>query len=233
MDRITIIAEMSSNHNGDINRMKQMIKTAKECGADVAKFQLYDTDKLIRDHKYYDTLKRGQLSHRDWKVIVETCNHENIEFLASVFDAERIKWCEDVGMKRYKISSFDIYNEPLIQAIVDTGKPIIMSLGLMDSRGKPSIPGRKVDYLYCVSNYPTELSDLDFSRVNFNEYSGFSDHTIGIKASVMAMARGARIIEKHFTIDKSLDGWDHQLSMDSDDLDTLVRYAIAFEQIKK
>ena len=223
---------MSSNHNGDMGRMAEMIRTAKACGADIAKFQLYDTDKLIRDPKYLPTLRRGQLSLAQWHLIVEECVHTGIEYLASPFDVERVGWCQEALMQRYKVSSFDIYNEPLLEAIVGTGKDIIMSLGMMDKRGFPTVKGTHIDYLYCVSKYPTELSDLRFDTVDFKKFSGFSDHTIGIAASVMAMARGARIIEKHFTLDKTLDGWDHQLSMDASDLKELDKYRRDFEEIR-
>lgn len=225
---------MSSNHNGDMGRMIKMIREAKNAGADIAKFQLYNTESLIRDPKYYPTLKRGELSRGQWELAVDECNNVGIEFIASVFDEERISWCETVSMRRYKISSYDIYNYPLIRAVLQTGKDIIVSLGMVDTRGIPDIYGKgKIYYLYCVSKYPAELSDINFSSVNFKIFSGFSDHTIGIEASIMAMARGANIIEKHFTLDKILDGWDHQLSMNPEDLKTIVHYARAFEQIKR
>ena len=157
------------------------------------------------------------------------CIKTGIEFLASVFDAERVSWCEAVNMKRYKIASRSIYNQPLLDAVLKTGKPMIISLGRMDSRGKPDIP--KAQYLYCVAKYPAPLSDLHLERVDFSKY-GVSDHTVGIEAAMCAIARGARIVEKHFTLDKTLPGHDQACSMEPSELIKLVEFSRKWEEMR-
>jgi len=223
-----IIVECGHNHNGDMFLMRKMIRTVKDCGADIAKFQLYDIRKILSpDHKWYWDLERGQLSREQWLEVVDLCKQAGIEFLASVFDVERVAWCEEVGVKRYKIASRSIYEKDLIDAVVKTGKPIIASLGMYH---EPEFPSFKADFLYCVAKYPTLPEDINFNNVDFKKYAGFSDHTIGIEAPLIAIARGARIIEKHFTLDKTLDGADHSGSMTPDELGQLVKYAKGFEK---
>ena len=135
-------------------------------------------------------------------------------------------------MKKYKIASRSIYEENLTNAIASTGKDIIVSLGMYKGKGFPQInTSGKVDYLYCVAKYPTMPEDLGFLNVDFSRYSGFSDHTIGITATLVAISRGARIIEKHFTLDKQMHGPDHSGSMDPMELEELVSYARNIEKI--
>jgi len=231
---ITICAEIGHNHNGDFAIAKELIHKAKELGADIAKFQLYDTDKLFKpDFEWYWDLKRGELDFEQWTEVARECRKAGIECLASVFDTERVDWCQKVGVMRYKIASRSIYDTELLDKVISTGKDIIISLGMVDARGVPKITAPvKVDYLYCIAKYPTPLSDLHFNEVDFRKYGGFSDHTVGIEAPVMAMARGARIIEKHFTLDKKMDGCDHSGSMEPDELRELVRFARKFEEMR-
>lgn len=220
-----IISELGHNHNGDMERMLEMIRVAKKCGANVAKTQLYDIDKISKpSDEWYLDLKRGQLSKKDWLQFFGACMVEGIEPMASVFDVERVKWCEEAGVKRYKIASRSIYDKELIGAVVATGKPIIASLGMYN---EPEFPDFKADYLYCVAKYPTPLVDIEFP--DFYKYAGFSDHTIGLGASLLAIAKGARIIEKHFTLDKNLDGADHKGSMTPEELKQLVDFNTDFE----
>jgi N-acetylneuraminate synthase/N,N'-diacetyllegionaminate synthase len=135
-------------------------------------------------------------------------------------------------MKRYKIASRSVRSRPLLEAVAATGKDIIVSLGMWDSPHFPQIPTRaKVSYLYCVAKYPTSFSDLDFQNVDFTRYDGFSDHTIGNDAAMVATARGSRIIEKHFTLDKNMHGPDHSGSMEPRELAELRRYADRFCEI--
>ena len=152
--------------------------------------------------------------------------------MASVFDVERMVWCEEIGMKRYKIASRSIRHRPLIEAVCATGKDVIASLGMWNGRDFPSIPTKaRVDYLYCVAKYPTYPSDLNFHAIDFNQYSGFSDHTIGIDASLVAIARGARILEKHFTLSKRMPGPDHSGSMEPQELAEIRRFTDSFTKI--
>jgi sialic acid synthase SpsE len=226
MNTIEIIAEIGQNHNGDMELAKTLIREVKKAGADVAKFQLYDAKNLFskENNPWYEYNLSTELSKNDLMMLVDECEKENIEFMASVFDEERIHWLEEVGVKRYKIASRSIFDQNLISGLVKTKKPIIASLGHWKEAKFPEINASKVDYLYCVSNYPTELKELKFGSIDFKRYSVFSDHTIGISATQIAIARGARIIEKHFTLDKSMYGPDHLCSMDAVELKQICHF---------
>ena len=222
-----IISEIGHNHNGNMQLMIELIRQAKINGADIAKFQLYDIDKILKpEHPAYEDLKRGQLSKDDWFRSVDECNRQGIEFLASPFDVERVGWCQEAGVKRFKIASRSIYDMELIEAVRVTGKDMIISLGMVDERGIPKLPESTiVRYLYCVAKYPAPLSDLHLGKVDFRKYAGFSDHTEGIEAAMVAISRGADIIEKHFTLSKSMDGCDHVCSMEPLELKQLSMFA--------
>ena len=228
-----IIAEIGQNHNGDMEIARKLISAAKEGEADIAKFQLYDVDSiLLPTFEWYKEAKQAQLTREQVVELSAWCGKTGIEFMASVFDTDRVKWCQDIGMKRYKIASRSIYDRQLIDAIADTGKDIIASLGMYRDKDFPRIDtSGKVDFLYCIAEYPTAPEDLNFLEVDFNKYSGFSDHTIGIEAALVAMARGARIIEKHFTLDKQMCGPDHLISMGPDELRQIVDFSKKFERI--
>ena len=228
-----IICEIGHNFQGSIDMAFELIEKAKEAGADVAKFQLYDTSKIVSpDHKWYWDLERGQVTKEQWLQIVNKCNQVGIEFLASAFDPERVGWCEEVGMKRYKIASRSIYDTELLEAVAATNKDVIISLGKVKDNRVPTFKGVKVDYLYCIAQYPAPLSSLKLSQVDFVKHSGFSDHTIGIEAAMVAISRGARILEKHFTLDKNLDGRDHAGSAEPKELKALVDFAKCYEAMK-
>ena len=231
--QVLIIAEIGQNHNGNIEIAKKLINAAKEGGANIAKFQLYDVDSIfLPTFKWYKEAKEAQLTKEQVVELSDWCERVGIEFMASVFDPGRVEWCEEIGMKRYKIASRSIYDKQLINAIAKTGKDIIASLGMYRETGFPQIDtSGKVDFLYCVAKYPTLPEDLNFLEVDFSKYSGFSDHTIGIEAALVAMARGAKIIEKHFTLDKKMHGPDHAVSMEPDELRQMVDFSKRFERI--
>jgi sialic acid synthase SpsE len=221
-----IIAEIGQNHNGDMDLALKMIRQAKASGADVVKFQIYDARALFpqEGNEWFEYNCQTELSRDQVEMLAEACNEVGIEFLASVFDVERVGWTEKVGVKRYKIASRSIHDSELVQAIAHTRKPIIASLGMWDSTDFPVIQtSSPVYYLYCVSKYPTELSELNLNSVDFQKYSGFSDHSIGITAALVAFSRGARMVEKHFTLDRSLYGPDHVCSMTPEELVRLSR----------
>lgn len=222
-----LIAEIGQNHNGDMSLAKKIIISAKACGANIAKFQLYDADSIFnKDFKWYKEAKKAQLDFSQAKELKRECDKIGIEFMTSVFDLERLNWIIRLGVKRIKIASRSIYNKKLINSACETGLDMIVSLGMYKGHGFPKIKTKgKVEFLYCVAKYPASFKDLHFSKVNFSKYAGFSDHTIGIEASVVAMSRGARIIEKHFTLDKNMHGPDHECSMDPNELRQLAYYA--------
>jgi sialic acid synthase SpsE len=216
-----IIAEIGQNHNGDMTRACEMIKKAKENGADAVKFQVYNAQSLFpkEDNPWFEYNCKTELSRDDISLLAEKSEKAGIEFLASVFDSERIAWLEEVGVKRYKVASRSVYDSELIQALCSTGKPLLVSLGMWNKKEFPNFEtSARVDFLYCVSKYPAPASEMRLDKVDFTSYSGLSDHTLGMSSAMQAFSRGARIVEKHFTLDKNAYGPDHSLSMDSEEL---------------
>ena len=200
-----------------------LIDICKQYGADVAKFQLYDVDRLFPDKQimaqgqnWYNEVKQTQLSYTMVKSLYNHCERIGIEFMASVFDTERIEWCEDLRVKRYKIASRSIHDKELISALCKTGKPLIVSLGMWEDypESVPVINAKQVDFLHCVSKYPTPLDETHIDEIDFDKITGYSDHTIGISACLVAASLGANIIEKHITFNRRAAGPDHILSAD-------------------
>ena len=228
-----LIAEIGQNHNGDLDLAKQLIKLAKESGADVAKFQVYDAKKLFDSsdkNKWYEYNCKTELTKDQLYYLAEYSDNLNIEFMASVFDTKRIEWLEDIGVKRYKIASRSIYDEELIECLINTGKPLIASLGMWKGDNLPNLNSKQdIDYLHCISNYPTKLEELFIKDIDFKTYSGLSDHTIGITAACSSIVLGAKIIEKHFTLDKGMYGPDHEGSMDPNELKFIDNFRKEFE----
>src|SRR5690348_580380 len=151
-----IIAEIGQNHNGDMSLAKRLIAEAKAAGASVAKFQLYDARALFpRDgNEWFDYNCRTELSRADIEMLAAECARVGIEFMASVFDIERIAWLEAVGMRRYKLASRSVKDRPLIEACAATGKRLVVSLGMWTEAGFPAIAAKGgVDFLYCISKY--------------------------------------------------------------------------------
>lgn len=238
---IEIIAEIGINFGGNLNLAHNMIREAAISGANTAKFQLYSIDALFGpggedpNQEIYDGVKHTELSRANVVKLIGWCEEEGIEFLASVFDEERFGWLEELGIKRYKIASrTSKLTRDLAEKIAQTGKPCLMALGF-DSKPLDS-KYTNVKYLWCRSEYPTE-----YSRINLPQsfkgslYEGFSDHSLGIEASLVAIGRGAKIVEKHVTYDKSCDNpkFDHVCSIDFSELKDLVKYARMMDKVVK
>jgi N-acetylneuraminate synthase/N,N'-diacetyllegionaminate synthase len=260
-----IIAEIGINHHGDMWIAKRMIEQAKSCGADTAKFQLYDPYKLL-DYTQFSAVDwaeivRSQLTYEQIRDLRLYCDRVGIEFLASAFDLERLEWLERLEVKRHKIASRSIYDREYVKAVQRTGKPYLVSLGMVDSSKEEEVStacrlmGRAengqwrftqdVDFLYCVSEYPTPLEKIRLRPTMFRgdigisfeydyewHYSGFSDHTVGTTAAMVAIALGARVIEKHFTLDQSQPGPDQICSLEPLELRTLCEYRDEVERLE-
>lgn len=229
-----IIAEIGQNHNGDMDIARKLIHEAKACGADVAKFQVYDARRLFpqENNPWYDYNCTTELSRVHIEELAQECERVGIEFMASVFDTERVQWLEDVGVQRYKVASRSVRDSELIAVLAATGKPLIVSLGMWNEPDFPAIAASApVEFLYCISQYPTKLHDVHLASVDFTRYAGFSDHTIGITAPAAAFARGARIVEKHFTLDKAMYGPDHEGSMTPNELRALHNIRTELQQL--
>lgn len=243
-----IIAEAGINHNGDIELAKNLVDAAVEAKADAVKFQTFRTDEIVTqqterteyqkrsgDTSQYEMLESVELSESDHEVLVEYCAEKGVEFLSTPYDPESVELLERVGVERYKIASADIVNKPLLRTIADTGKPVILSTGmanlaeieravtLLRNRGCPSLV-----LLHCVSCYPTDPEHLNLRFMEtleraFDVPVGFSDHTLDNSMPILAAGRGAAMVEKHFTLDRSMDGPDHAASLEPDELSTMVK----------
>jgi sialic acid synthase SpsE len=197
---LEIIAELHPQHGGSMVAIREMIREAKRGGADVAKFQLYDAAALLGAEWEYLELSREETGR-----IKEWCDEEEIEFMASVFDEERLEWIEALGVARHKIASGAVKNDPaLCERVLGLGKPTIVSLGHWHGPEKPFGESDRIDYLHCKSLYPALLEDMGDFPADFaaQGLAGYSDHTLGLDVCLLAVARGARVIEKHFTLDK-------------------------------
>ena len=230
---LTIISEIHPQHYGSMSEIKRMILQSKISGADIVKLQLYSSKKLWGDDKrlYLDTTKD------ELKEINNFCNDSGIELSASIFDEEKLDWCEELDFKKYKIASRTIKDDlPLCEKIISTNKDVIASLGMYDFE-KKGVPFKKdnIKYLYCVAKYPTQLYEVDMPDFESSFFSGYSDHTVGIDACLFAISRGAKIIEKHFSNNKSLNVQTqaaHTGSMDMHDLENIRKFSDSFNLLR-
>lgn len=207
-----IIAEIGQNHMGDMNLAKLLIREAGDNGADLVKFQLYNHNILYKDRPDVPDVA---LSFEQAKMLFDYGEEVGIEVFFSVFDVEKVQWCEEIGVKKYKLAARTIYDKDLQYEVGKTGKPVILSYHCTEH-----IPTMNIEnHLYCISDYPTKLESIDFLMME-SEYDGFSDHTVGFDAAKLALARGAKIIEKHFCIDHDT-GIDAEWSMTPDELHEL------------
>ena len=191
------IAEIGMNHNGNFDLCYELIKQAKWSGADIAKFQLG-----WKDGKG----EINQISVDILKLLKKWCNYFDIEFMVSIITDDALILAKNIEFNRYKIASRTVKdNLPLVKQIVNEGKETIISLGMWNKKSPPLEKTQKIRYLWCKSKYPTQPWDLIDLPKNFDEsiYDGYSDHSIGIEVPLIAISRGAQIIEKHFTLDKS------------------------------
>ena len=240
---VFIIAEVGINHNGDMALAHELLIKAHGAGADAVKLQTYKTEKRVAaDSPIFSLLKDCELSHPQQAELFELGRELGITVFSTPFDIEAIDFLRDVGCELYKVASFDIVNRELLRNIAAIGRPVILSRGMatdkelvaaleiFDSSGVASA------ILHCVSAYPVpsvadlNLSTIEYLRQHYKKAVGFSDHTIGIEGPVWAVASGARIIEKHFTLDTKMDGPDHAISADPATLTEMVNQIRSVEQ---
>lgn len=220
-----IIAEVGFNHEGDIAVAKQMIQEAAESGADAVKFQTYNaTDIALPSSPHFEAIKCGEMSleiHAELAKMARTCS---IDFISTPFSVKAVDLLEQIGVSQYKIASMDLTNPELIKRVAETGKPVILSTGMAVlseiiscTEFLTSSNVRNYSLLHCVSNYPPRPEDvrLNLMRRLINVCDcpvGYSDHFPGIDACLLAATYGAKIIEKHFTLDNTKEGADHSHS---------------------
>jgi len=194
-----IIVDLCNQHFGSLSELKRMSLNAFLAGADAVKVQLMDSEKLLgtTEKKYRD------ISYADALALSEYCDEIGIEFMASVFDEERFEWLQDFGVKTHKIASrTSKFDRKLTELILLDNKPTLISTGMHEFGQFPYGRDANIDYLFCVSKYPTFLDDEALAKMPFfkkEAYSGYSDHSVGIAASVKAFMRGALYLEKHFS----------------------------------
>ena len=230
-----IIAEAGINHNGDIETAKKLVKAAKETGADAIKFQSYHTEEFVGvNSKNYQLFKDLELSEDEFAELHELSLKEGIEFISTPLDLSYVDVLDRMNVPAFKIASGDLTFIPLLQRVAGTGKPIILSTG-MSTIGEIDRAVRTIReagndniiLLHCISAYPTPYNEVNLRAIKllrdvFSLPSGYSDHTIGIQIPIAAVALGAKVIEKHFTLDKDMEGPDHKLSADPKEFTEMV-----------
>jgi N,N'-diacetyllegionaminate synthase len=253
MSKVIIIAEAGVNHNGDIQLAKKLIDVAVEAGVDYVKFQTFKADKLVSreakkasyqnknindgDDSQYNMLKKLELSHENHLELISYCSERNIQFFSTAFDVEGVNYLNDIGLLFFKIPSGEITNYPYLKAVALCGKPVIMSTGMcseieikeaVDVLIKFGLKKEAISILHCNTEYPTPMKDVNLKAMlaikqKFEVQVGYSDHTLGIEVPIAAVALGATIIEKHFTLDRNLPGPDHVASLEPEELKAMVK----------
>ncbi len=247
-----IIAEAGVNHNGDINLAKELIDVAVEAGADAVKFQTFKAENVIsvnapkadyqkkttaKDESQLEMVKKLELSFEDFKELKEYCERKGIMFLSTPFDIESARFLKDLGLEIFKIPSGEITNYPLLKEIGSYKKKVILSTGMADLGEIEDALNVLIDngtkreditVLHCNTEYPTPFEDVNLKAILTIKEAlkvnvGYSDHTLGIEIPIAAVAMGAKVIEKHFTLDKNLPGPDHKASLEPDELKAMVR----------
>lgn len=249
MKRTLIIAEAGVNHNGDINLAKRLINVAKEAGADIVKFQTADLDSLVSVHAEMADYQKQNIGHTesqkemisklllDYDEFLELekyCRQVGIQFLSTPFDLKSIDFLNPlVGI--WKIPSGEITNLPYLEKISKIQKPIILSTGMSELeevnnalKVLRSNGNKEITLLHCTTEYPVPYDEVNLRAMQklkreFGYPTGYSDHTSGIEISVAAAAMGAVVIEKHFTLDRNMQGPDHKASIEPDELAFLVK----------
>lgn len=245
----TIIAEAGVNHNGSLKLAKQMIEEAARAGADYIKFQTFKPEKLVskyaqkadyqkkttgNNESQLQMLEKLALSYDDFVELKRYCEQSGIGFLSTPFDEDSIRFLDRLDMDFWKIPSGEITNYPYLVQIAQTGRDIVLSTGMceMDEiadamKVLEESGAGNISLLHCNTEYPTPYEDVNLlamkqMRTAFKKQVGYSDHTVGIEVPIAAVALGAEIIEKHFTLDKNMEGPDHKASLEPLELSQMI-----------
>lgn len=259
LKHVTIIAEAGVNHNGDVNKAFRMIDAASQAGADYVKFQTFKAEKLANvtaaKAKYQsqntgsaesqlDMLKHLELDDCSFRNLQTYCSDKNIGFLSTPFDIDSVHFLHSLGMDYMKIPSGEITNLPYLRVIAGIGLPVIMSTGMSNLEDieaalnvlyKGGLSTDRITLLHCNTQYPTPIDDVNLRametlRKYFGTEIGYSDHTLGIEVPIAAVALGATVIEKHFTLDRHMKGPDHNASLEPCELKAMVSSIRNIEQ---
>lgn len=250
MNKIFIIAEAGVNHNGDMETAKRLVDAAAAAEADAVKFQTFKAESLVckqapkaeyqmettnAEESQFDMLKKLELTPDMHRELIRYCQEKNIMFLSTPFDVDSLHYLVDCGLSIIKIPSGEITNYPLLREAAGSGRRIILSSGMstMDEVREAVAVLREngsadITVLHCNTEYPTPFCDVNLLAMRAIKEEigvsvGYSDHTPGTEAAVAAAALGAEIIEKHFTLDRNMDGPDHKASLEPDELVRLVK----------
>lgn len=260
MKHTLIIAEAGVNHNGSLTMAKKLIEVAAEAGVDYVKFQSFKAENLVtksaKQAEYqqrnigdgnnfqYNMLKKLELSHEQHVELITYCREKGVKFFSTAFDFESIDYLASLNLGFWKIPSGEVTNYPYLVKIAQTGLPVIMSTGMCEMDEIKSalavltangLQKEQISLLHCNTEYPTPMYDVNLSAMNemrcqFGISVGYSDHTQGIEVPIAAVAMGAEIIEKHFTLDRSLPGPDHKASLEPNELKAMVTAIRNIEQ---
>ncbi|MDH3346914.1 MAG: N-acetylneuraminate synthase [Desulfobulbaceae bacterium] len=250
-DHVFIIAEAGVNHNGDLELAKKLVKAAAEAGADAVKFQTFQAEAIVTtsaskakyqkqttdaDESQYEMLKRLELSREDFQILKKHCTVNSIMFMSTPFDLKSIGMLVEMGLEIFKIPSGEITNLPYLRKMGSLGKKLILSTGMstLDEVQEAvkiltmaGTPRENITVLHCTTEYPAPFNDINLQAMETLQNRlgmkvGYSDHTSGIEVPIAAVALGAKVIEKHFTLDKTMDGPDHKASLDPTELKKMV-----------
>ena len=257
MKKVCIIAEVGVNHNGRIDLAKEMIRVAKEAGVDYVKFQTFRPQNLVSKfaekaeyqkkstgsgESQLEMLKKLTLSDEDYVSLKSYCDEQQIGFISTPFDLDSIAFLEQLNMDFWKIPSGEITNLPYLEAIGRTGKKVVLSTGMSEiSEVQEAISvlekngTKEIILLHCNTQYPTPFQDVELLAMTdlkkkTGKRVGYSDHSLGIEVPIAAAALGAEIIEKHFTLDRTMEGPDHLASLEPEDLKNMVKAIRNIEQ---
>ncbi|MEQ8704208.1 MAG: N-acetylneuraminate synthase [Phaeodactylibacter sp.] len=249
---VLIIAEAGVNHNGDLNQAKALIDAASYAGADLVKFQTFSTDKIVsreakqaayqqkntgsQDTSQYQMLKELELSESMHDELIAYCNEKEIGFFSTAFDPEGLDFLNQLGFTQFKVPSGEITNYPYLKRLAAFKKPVILSTGManlgeieaaLQVLTSEGLDRKDITVLHCNTEYPTPMQDVNLKAMGtiqqaFGVAVGYSDHTLGIEVPIAAVAMGAKVIEKHFTLDRNLPGPDHRASLEPDELKAMV-----------
>lgn len=249
MNKIKIIAEAGVNHNGDLALAKKLVDCAAQAGADCVKFQTFCAEQVISsaapkaeyqkgttgsEGSQLDMVKKLELSYDAFVILKEYCQSREIDFLSTPFDLSSIRFLDKLGLPFWKIPSGEVTNYPYLAEIGRTRRPVVMSTGMctLEEIGEAMAVLRShgttdIRLLHCNTEYPTPFEDVNLRAMEtlqrkFDVTVGYSDHTRGMEAAIAAAALGAAVIEKHFTLDRNMEGPDHKASLEPDELADMV-----------
>ncbi len=252
MNKTIIIAEAGVNHNGDIETAKRLIDVASDAGVDYVKFQTFKANKIVTKQAkranyqnentknldtQYEMLKKLELNEDSHHLLIKYCNDKGIKFLSTGFDLDSLEFLHKIGIRLAKIPSGEITNYPYLKKVAQLFSEVVLSTGMSDMNDinkalaillKFGVKIENITILHCNTEYPTPMTDVNLKAMlhiqkELDVKIGYSDHTLGIEVPIAAVALGAILIEKHFTLDRSFPGPDHRASLEPNELKYMVK----------